>query len=392
VKDNIYLDYAATTPVDPRVVAAMEPYWSTVYGNSASIHTFGRAAARALEAARGEVAQVLGCHPTEVVFTANGTESNNLAIRGIAHSARQSGRGNHIITSAIEHHAVGHTVAALQDQFGFEATVLPVDEHGLVDPQDVERALRPDTVLISVMYANNEVGTIQPLAEIGGIARDHAIPLHADAVQAGGKLDLNVDRLGVSLLSLSAHKFYGPKGVGALFVRRGTPLAPLLTGGEHERGYRPGTVNVAGNVGLATALRLAEEERASEADRLAKLRDRLISGVLERVPHARLTGHPTLRLADNASFALHDCDGEALLMALDLAGVAASTGSACTTGDPEPSFVLTAMGIEPPWSVGSLRLTLGRWTTPEHIDRVLEVLPDVVARTRELYEASDGLG
>jgi cysteine desulfurase len=391
LKNNIYLDYAATTPVDSRVVAAMEPYWTDVYGNSASIHAFGRAAAKALESARGQVADVLGCHPTEVVFTANGTESNNLAIRGIAQAARQSGRGNHIITTAIEHHAVGITVEGLRDQLGFEATVLPVDEHGLVAPQDVERALRAGTVLISVMYANNEVGTIQPLVEIGQIARDHGVTFHTDAVQAGGKLDLNVGRLGVNLLSLSAHKFYGPKGVGVLFVQRGTLLAPLLTGGEQERGYRPGTVNVAGNVGLATALHLAEEERNSETARLAKLRDKLIGGVLDRVPHARLTGHPTLRLADNASFVLRDCDGEALLMALDLAGIAAGTGSACTTGDPEPSFVLTAMGLASPWAVGSLRLTLGRWTTAEHVDRVLEVLPGVVERTRTLYEPSIGL-
>lgn len=386
MQDSIYLDYAATTPVDPRVVTAMEPYWTKVYGNSASIHAHGRAGAKALETARGQTADVLGCHPTEIIFTANGTEGNNLALRGAAYAARDAKRGNHLITTTIEHHAVSHTVEHLRDASGFQATFVPVDERGLVDPYAIKQAIRQDTILISVMYANNEVGTIQPLAEIGRIAHAHGIPFHTDAVQAAGKLDLNVDRLGVDLLTLSAHKFYGPKGVGALYVRRNTALVPSMTGGGHERGYRPGTVNVTGSVGLAAALRLAEEERKSETARLIKLRDHLIGGVLASVPDARLTGHPALRLADNASFAVLGCDGEALLMALDLVGIAASTGSACTTGDPEPSFVLTAMGLEHQWAVGSLRLTLGRWTTPEHIDRVLDVLPGVVQKTRALYQ------
>jgi cysteine desulfurase len=385
LQESIYLDYAATTPVDPRVVSAMEPYWTRTYGNSASIHAFGRAAAKELESARAQVADVLACHPTEVVFSANGTESNNLAIRGIVQSARKAGRGRHIITTAVEHHAVGRTVEQLQDLFEFETTVAPVDEHGMVNPRDIQRAIRHDTILISVMYANNEVGTVQPLAEIGRIARSRDIPFHTDAIQAGGKLNLNVDRIGVDLLTLSAHKFYGPKGVGALYIRRGTTLVPTLTGGGHERGHRPGTVNVAGSVGLATALRLAEEERESETARLTELRDRLIKGILTSVPNTRLTGHPKLRLADSASFVFRDCDGEALVMALDLSGVAASTGSACTTGDPEPSFVLTAMGLEPAWAIGSIRLSLGRWTTVEQVDRVLEVLPRAVERTRALH-------
>lgn len=384
MQESIYLDYAATTPVDPRVVSAMEPYWTAIYGNSASIHAFGRAAAKALESARGQVADVLGCHPTEVVFSANGTESNNLAIRGVALAARKARQGNHIITTSIEHHAVSHTIGQLQDMFGFETTSVPVDQHGIVDPQYIKDAIRDDTTLISVMYANNEVGTIQSLAEIGSIARTHDIPFHTDAVQAAGKLNLNVDQLGVDLLSLSAHKFYGPKGVGALYIRRGTTLVPTLTGGGHERGQRPGTVNVAGSVGLATALQLAEEERDSENARLSELRDRLISAILTSVPETRLTGHPKQRLADSASFVFRDCDGEALLMALDLSGIAASTGSACTTGDPEPSFVLTAMGLEPEWAIGSIRLTLGRWTTTQQIDHVLEVLPSAVERTRAL--------
>ncbi len=385
LKDNIYLDYAATTPVDPRVVTAMEPYWTENHGNSASIHAYGRAAAKGLEAARADVANVLGCHPTEVFFAANGTESNNLAIRGIAFAARKAGRGSHIVTTAIEHHAVGHTVEQLRDEFGFEVTIVPVDKYGLVNPHTVERAIRDDTALISVMYANNEVGTVQPLSQIGEIARSSGIPFHTDAVQAGGKLNLNVDHLKVDLLTLSAHKFYGPKGVGVLYARVGSSLMPVITGGNQERTLRPGTVNVAGNVGLAAALQLAEKERESETARLSELRDRLIEGVLEKIPDTRLTGHPTLRLADNASFVFRDCDGEALLMGLDLAGIAASTGSACTTGDPDPSHVLTAMGLESRWSIGSLRLTLGRWTRREDIERVLDLLPSVVEKTRSLH-------
>jgi cysteine desulfurase len=384
MKDGVYLDYAATTPVDPRVVEAMQPYWTQVYGNSASIHSLGRRAARGLEAARQQVADVLACRPTEIVFTASGTESDNLAIRGVAWAARQARQGRHIITTPIEHHAVGLTVAQLCEHFGFESTSVHVDAAGRIDPDDVGRAIRADTILISVMYANNEVGVIQPLAEIGQIARSHGIPFHSDAVQAGGKLDLDVGRLNVDLLALSAHKFYGPKGVGALYVRREIALAPALTGGGHERGQRPGTVNVAGNVGLGAALHIAEQERESETQQQLRLRDRLIQGVLERVPQAQLTGHPTQRLADSASFVFKDCDGEALLLGLDLAGIAASTGSACLSGDPEPSHVLAAMGLPPAWGVGSLRLTLGRWTTAQDIDLVLDVLPGVVEKTRTL--------
>lgn len=384
MSDSVYMDYAATTPVDPRVVEAMQPYWTEYFGNSASIHAYGRDAAKGLEAARGDVAEVLHCHPSEIVFTANGTEGNNLAIRGVAQAARASGLGNHIVTSAIEHHAVSHTVEQLCESYGLEMTVVGVDERGLVDPNDVARALRGDTALISVIYASNEVGTVQPVADIAELARSRNIPFHTDAVQAGGKLDLDVQRLGVDLLTLSAHKFYGPKGAGALFLRRGTVLLPALTGGGHERGNRPGTVNVAGNVGLAKALLLAEADRLSETGRLAALRDRLISGVLSAIPDARLTGHETQRLADNASFAFKGCDGEALLMALDLAGVAASTGSACSIGDPEPSYVLTAMGLSREWALGSLRLSLGRWSTGDDVDHVLAVLPDAAARTRGL--------
>lgn len=380
----IYLDHSATTPVDPRVLEAMLPYFTEVYGNSASIHRFGRAAAKALEESRRAVAAILGCHPTEIVFTGSGTESDNLALRGVAFAQRRAGRGNHLIVSSVEHHAVLNTARQLEEVFGFEVTYLPVDEHGMVDPDAVGRAIRKDTVLISVMYANNEVGTIQPIAEIARIARAKGVPFHTDAVQAGGMLDLDVNRLGVDLMTLSAHKFYGPKGVGLLYIRQGTPYLSSLTGGGHERGRRAGTVNVAGIVGLATALRLVQEARESENARLRRLRDRLIRGILERVPDARLTGHPTERLPHHASFVFKGINGEELLLALDVEGIAASTGSACTSGRPEPSEVLLAMGLPHEWAVGSLRLTLGKANTDEDVDAVLEILPRAVARLRQM--------
>ncbi|HXF70663.1 MAG TPA: cysteine desulfurase family protein [Thermoflexus sp.] len=381
---TIYMDHSATTPVDPRVLEAMLPYFTEIYGNSASIHRVGRAAAKALEESRRTVSAILGCHPTEIVFTGSGTESDNLALRGVAFAQRRAGRGNHIIVSSVEHHAVLNTARQLEEVFGFEVTYLPVDEYGMVDPDDVGRAIRKDTILISVMYANNEVGTIQPIPEIARIARAKGIPFHTDAVQAGGMLDLDVNRLGVDLLTLSAHKFYGPKGVGLLYIRQGTPYLPAITGGGHERGRRAGTVNVAGIVGLATALRLAQESRESENARLRRLRDRLIQGILERVPEARLTGHPTERLPHHASFSFKGINGEELLLALDVEGIAASTGSACTSGRPEPSEVLLAMGLPHEWAVGSLRLTLGKSNTEEDIDVVLEVLPRAVARLRAM--------
>ncbi|HLF29032.1 MAG TPA: cysteine desulfurase family protein [Anaerolineae bacterium] len=380
---SIYLDHAATTPVDPRVVEAMQPYWTGAFGNTSSIHQAGRAALKGLEQARKTVADVLGCNPMEIVFTGCGTESDNLALRGVAWAARQNGRGNHLITTPIEHHAVGATAEQLHELHGFDVTLVEVDEYGRVDPDAIGRAIRPDTCLISVMYANNEVGTIQPLPAIGAIAKSKGIVFHTDAVQAGGALDLNVDRLNVDLLALSAHKFYGPKGVGVLYVRRGIELVSALTGGGHERGRRPGTVNVAACVGLATALHLAQAQRESENARVATLRDRLIAGVLERVSDARLTGHPTERLPNSAAFAIRGVEGESVLLALDLEGICVSTGSACTTGEAEPSFVLTALGLPREWAVGSLRLTLGHLTRPEDIDTVLEVLPQVVARLRE---------
>jgi len=381
-ESHIYLDHSATTPVDPRVVEAMAPYWSKAFGNSESSHTFGQAAASGLEQARQTVADVLGCRPAEIIFTGSGTEADNLALRGVAWAARQSGRGDHIVTIPIEHHAVGHTVDQLCDLFGFEVTRVPVDEYGRVDPDDVAAAIRSDTILVSVMIANNEVGTVQRMVGLGRVCRERGVVFYTDAIQAAGRLPLEVDDLNVDLLALSAHKFYGPKGVGLLYVRRDTSLLPAITGGAHERRRRPGTVNVAGAVGLATALRLAEEERVVETARLRRLRDRLIEGVLASVPESRLTGHPTHRLAHHASFAFRGVEGESVVLSLDLAGIAASSGAACAEGEPEPSFVLTAMGLPLDWSIGSLRLTLGRANDEADVARVLEVLPGIVERLR----------
>lgn len=379
----IYLDHAATTPVRPEVLEAMLPFFSQRFGNPSSIYRLGRDALQALDQARQTVAAVLGCTEWEVVFTGAGSESDNLAIRGVAFANRD--RGNHLITSQIEHHAVLHTCEQLEKHFGFEVTYLPVDAQGLVDPADVARAITPRTTLISIIYANNEVGTIEPIAEIGRIARERGVTFHTDAVQAGGTLELNVDRLNVDLLSLSAHKFYGPKGVGILFVRKGVKLLPMQTGGSQERNRRAATENVAGIIGAATALRLAQSAREANNAHMLRLRDRLIAGVLDRVPETILTGHPTRRLPNHASFAIPGIAGpEELLLGLDLKGIAASSGSACTSASLEPSFVLRAMGIPSPIAIGSLRLTLGPENTDEEIDYVLEVLPDLVQRLRAI--------
>ena len=381
-KRTIYLDHAATTPVDVRVIEAMQPYWSDVFGNTASSHAVGRAAQQALAAARQTVAEALHCQPDEITFTGGGTESDNLAIRGAAFAARIATRGNHLITIPIEHHAVGATFDQLRDRYGFDVTRVDVDAYGMVDVDAIGRAIRSDTALISVMYANNEVGTVQPIAAIGALARSRGLAFHTDAVQAGGQLTLNVDQLNVDLLALSAHKFYGPKGVGALYVRSGTALIAALTGGGHERGRRPGTVNVAAIVGLATALKLAQERRESENARVSALRDELVAGVIERVPEVQLTGHPTRRLPNNASLAVRGVAGELLLTALDLEGICVSAGSACTTGEAEPSHVLTSMGLPREWALGPVRMTLGHLTTPEDIATTLDVLPGLVATLR----------
>jgi cysteine desulfurase len=379
---TIYLDHAATTAVDSKVVEAMMPYFTEHYGNASSIYSLGRETRKAMDKARRTVADILSCKTEEIIFTSCGSESDNLALRGVSLARREAGRGHHIITSPIEHHAVGHTCEQLEKHFGFEVTYVPVDQHGVVDPDEVGRAIRDDTVLISIMYANNEVGTIEPIAEIGKIARGRGIPFHTDAVQAGGTLDLNVGKLNVDLLSLSSHKFYGPKGVGVLYVRNDTPLLPIQTGGGHERNRRAGTENVPYIVGLTTALRLAYDHVEGNNQRIAALRDRLIDEITAEIPDVQLTGHPAHRLPNNASFVFKYIEGEAMLLNLDLAGICASSGSACTTGESEPSFVLTAMGIPPEIAHGSLRLTLGRENTDDDIDYVMSVLPGIVEKLR----------
>jgi len=380
--ESIYMDHAATTAVDPRVLEAMLPYFTTTYGNPSSVHSWGVDARQAIEDARQTVADILHADPTEIIFTSCGTESDNLAIRGVAFASRA--KGNHIITSAIEHHAVGHTCEQLEKHFGFEITYLPVDKYGLVDPDDVGRAITNKTILISIMYANNEVGTIEPVADIGRIARARNVPFHTDAVQAGGTLDLDVDSLNVDLLSLSAHKFYGPKGVGILYQRRTTPLLPMQTGGGHERGRRAGTENTPYIVGLATALKLSQEQREKNNARVAAHRDRLIRGILEAIPNAHLTGHPSNRLPNSASFAFDGVEGESVLLRLDMMGVAASSGSACASGETEPSHVLLALGLPSELCHGSLRLTLGNDSTEADVDYVLRILPDIVTDLRAL--------
>ena len=381
---TIYLDHAATTAVDPRVVEAMLPYWTERYGNASSIYQLGREAKHALDGARETVAELLNCTPNEVIFTSCGTESDNLALRGVAFERRHRAKKNHIISSPIEHHAIGHTLDQLEKYFGFDVTLVPVDEHGLVDAGDVRKAIRPDTAIISIMYANNEVGTIEPIAEIGEIARAYKIPFHTDAVQAGGTLSLDVQALQVDLMSLSAHKFYGPKGVGVLYARRGTPFLPMQTGGSHERNRRAGTENVPYIVGLATALKLAHEELETSNARISRLRDRLVAGVLDRIPDSQLSGHPTQRLANNASFLFKYIEGESILLNLDLMGVAASSGSACTSGSLEPSHVLTAMGFPHDVAHGSLRLSLGKETREEDVDFVVEILPGIIEKLRKM--------
>lgn len=404
--DRIYLDHAATTPVDPRVVEAMLPYLTSAWGNPSSIYAEAQEARRGLDGARRTVAEILGGKPNEIVFTSGGTEADGLALRGVAEAARRmrltqaiDGPGlparGHIITTAIEHHAVLHTCEALAKD-GWRVTYVPVDGEGFVDPQTIADAVDDDTGLVSVMLANNEVGTIEPVAEIAAAvkAKNPRIMVHTDAVQAAeagaGSLALDVDALRVDLLSIAAHKFYGPKGVGALYVRGRTPLAAQMLGGSQERNRRAGTENVAGAVGLATALRLAANERASRHEHVVAMRDRLLDEVPRRVPETIVTGAKdrSRRLANSASFGFRHLEGEAVLLQLDLQGIAASSGSACTTASLEPSHVLVAMGVPEEYLRGSLRLTLGHGNTAADIERVLEVLPAAVERIRGLSPAS----
>lgn len=377
---TIYLDHAATTALDRRVLDAMIPYFTTEYGNASSIYTLGRHAMQAIDSSRERVAEILHCRPTEIAFVGCGSESDNLAIKGMAFASQK--KGNHIITSPIEHHAVLHTCQYLE-RFGFKTTYLPVNEYARINPDDVVRAITDQTVLVSVMYANNEVGTIEPIAEIGRICRARKIPFHVDAVQAGGALPIDVAALNVDMLSLSAHKFYGPKGMGILYVRQGMRILPQLQGGSQERGRRAGTENVAGIVGTATALQLAQDELAEVTPRIQALRDRLIAGILQ-IPGSRLTGHPTERLPNNASFCFEGVEGESILLNLDLLGFAASTGSACTSGSVDPSHVLVAMGFSPEWSHGSLRLTLGKENTEEDVEAIIAALPGIIEKLRNL--------
>lgn len=382
--EPVYMDYAATTPVDERVLQAMLPYFSQDFGNPSSIHRLGQRAEAAVENAREQAAAVLNCRPDEVIFTSCGSESDNLALRGAAFAARQQRGARHLLVSPVEHHAVSHTALQLQQLHGFELEWLPVDEHGRVDPGEVARRLRPDTALVSVIYANNEIGTLNPLAEIGALCRQAGVPLHSDAVQAAAYLPLDVQALQVDLLALGAHKFYGPKGVGALYVRKGTPLLPAQTGGGQEFGLRAGTSNVPYIVGMAEALRIAAQERPARTAHVQPLRDRLVGGVLEAIPEARLTGHPVQRLPNHASFVFRGVDGNALLTMLDAAGFAVSSGSACKTGSPEPSEVLLALGLPREWALGSLRVTLGAGNTPAQIEALVGALPQLVQQARQL--------
>jgi cysteine desulfurase len=381
VERFIYLDHAATTPVDPVVVEAMLPYFTEKFGNPSSIYAPAREARKALDWARGTVAEILGASPAEVIFTSGGTESDNLALKGVAFANRH--KGNHIITSQVEHHAILHTCEYLEKRFGYRITYLPVDQYGTVDLDALQKALTPDTILVSIMYANNEVGTIQPIQEISRIVKAQGVLFHTDAVQAGGSLDLNVDKLGVDMLSLSAHKFYGPKGVGVFYVRKGTTYWPQQQGGGQERGRRAGTENTAGIVGLATALKLAYDRLDSHNAHSSRLRDKLIQGI-SRIPGAYLTGHPTNRLPNNASFVFDYVEGESILLSLDMLGIGASSGSACTSASLEPSHVLKAMGVPIERAHGSLRLTTGKDNSEEDIDRVVEVLPGIIQRLRAM--------
>ena len=378
---RVYLDYNATTPVAPEVLAAMLPYFSEEYGNANSIHAFGQRGRGAVEEARDSVAKLLGARPAEILFTSGGTESNNHAILGVVEAAL--GERKHVITTAVEHNAALDPCRALERR-GVRLTVLPVNREGLVDPEDVRRAICSETVLITIMFANNELGTLQPIEEVGRVAAEKGVLLHTDAVQAAGKVPLNVNRLGVHLLSISGHKLYGPKGVGALYVRKGTRLEPLMYGGHHERDRRPGTENVAGLVGLGKAAELALSRVQEEGERIAELRDRLESGLLKRIPQARSNGARLERTPNTTNITFPFVEGEAMVIALDLKGIACSTGAACSSGAVEPSHVLTAIGLPPEEARATLRFSLGHQTTAEEVEYALETIPPVIERLREL--------
>jgi cysteine desulfurase len=384
---HIYMDYAASTPVDSAVVEAMLPYWSEVYGNSSSVHYYGIQASRALEKARLIIAELLNGESGEFVFTGCGSESDNLAIRGAMWAARVAQRGNHLITCSIEHKAVLETARQLRDLFGFDLTILPVDETGQIDLDQLETSIRPDTELISIMAANNEIGTLQQIHTIGEIARQHNILFHTDAVQSAAITSWDLRTMPIDLLSIAPHKFYGPKGIGILYIRQGIELVSALTGGGQEDGRRPGTANVPSAVGAAEALQLAVTRREANVSHYQTLRDRLINGIMLVFPQdCMLTGHPLERLPNNASFAFRAISGNDLLMHLDMAGVSASSGSACLTGDPKPSAVLEAVGLGPEWTRGGLRLTVGRQNNIEDVDYVIEILPGIIDKLRQIEQ------
>jgi cysteine desulfurase len=378
---RIYLDYAATTPTHPEIVKAMLPYFTESFGNPSSIHSYGQEAKDAIDRARSKIAALIGAKSEEIVFTGSGTEADNFALKGVALS-RQS-KGNHIITSSIEHHAVLETCKFLEKQ-GFSVTFLPVDGYGLVDPIDVKKAITKKTILVSIMHANNECGTIEPIAEIGNIAREAEIYFHTDAVQTVGHIPLDVKKLNVDLLSISAHKLYGPKGVGALCIRKGTRINSFIHGGSQERGLRASTENVPGIVGFGKAAEIAQQEMLEEAKKLTILRNRLIESILEGIEYTQLNGHPVKRLPNNVNVSINYVEGESVLLNLDLDGICASTGSACTSEDLEPSHVLMAMGLPHLQAHSSVRFSLGKWTTEEDINKVLDVLPGIVSKLRAM--------
>lgn len=378
--ERIYMDYSATTPLRKEALEAMMPYMTTEFGNPSSIHWFGRNAKKAMEDARARIAAAIGAaEPGEVIFTSGGSEADNLAIWGVMEAYGKK----HLITSAVEHHAVLDTARILEKE-GYGLTVLPVDEYGMVDPEAVRKAIRPDTGLVTIMYGNNEIGTVEPVGEIASVCREKGVFFHTDAVQAVGHIPVNVKALGVDLMSFAAHKFYGPKGIGGLYVRKGIRLEPQITGGAQERKRRAGTENVAYIVGMAKALELAVAELPEEIKHLSTLRDRLIKGLMERIPEIKLNGHPTKRLPGNVNISYRYVEGESLLLHLDINGIAASSGSACTSGSLEPSHVLMAIGLSHEIAHGSVRMSLGKYNTEEDIDKVLEVFPGIVAKLREM--------
>lgn len=381
--EPIYLDYAATTPLDEDVLARMMPYFSKKFGNPSSIHSWGQQAERAIELARMSLAKQLNASPDEVIFTSCGTESDNLALRGTAFAMKKKISANRLVVSPLEHHAVSHTIQQLVDEFGFAVDILPVDQYGWVDPAAVKAMIRPDTALVSVIYANNEIGTIQPIAEIGAICREKNVPFHSDSVQAAAHLHIDVEHDQVDLLAIGAHKFYGPKGVGALYLRKGTPYLSSLTGGKQESGLRAGTHNVPYIVGMAEAFRLAQESLVERREINLHWQNQIIQGVLRQIPDSLLTGHPSQRLPNHASFVFKGADGNRLLILLDQAGFACSSGSACKVGDPQPSEILLALGLSENWALGSLRVTTGKFTTQAHVDLFLEILPGLVEKARK---------